>query len=108
MSPRELEKQTRRERINPRLEAAGWEVIGFEPRAPRSAYEKTSVEEFETANGPADYALCNDGRVLGVVEAKKVTLGPQGVLAKAFRGELILASDQPAATMAAGPKSEAP
>jgi len=31
----------------------------------------TAVEEFETANGPADYALCSGGRILRVVEAKK-------------------------------------
>ncbi len=35
--------------------------------------------------GPADYALCADGRVLGVVEAKKITLGPEGVLTQAER-----------------------
>ena len=29
--------------------------------------------------------LCSDGRALGVVEAKKVTLGPQGVLVQAER-----------------------
>ena len=44
-----------------------------------------AVEEFETANGPADYALCVDGKILGVVEAKKLTLGPQGVLTQAER-----------------------
>jgi type I restriction enzyme R subunit len=35
-----------------------------------------AITEFETANGPADYALCVDGAVLGIVEAKKLTLGP--------------------------------
>src|SRR5207247_2586024 len=35
--------------------------------------------------GPADYALCLDGRILGVVEAKKITLGPQEVLTQAER-----------------------
>ena len=39
-----------------------------------------AVEEYETTNGPADYALCVDGRILGIVEAKKLTLGPQSVL----------------------------
>ena len=43
------------------------------------------IEEFETANGPADYALCVDGRILGVVEAKKLTLSPMGVLTQAER-----------------------
>ena len=34
-----------------------------------------AVTEFSTANGPADYALVVGGRVLGIVEAKKVTSG---------------------------------
>jgi predicted type IV restriction endonuclease len=33
-----------------------------------------AITEFETANGPADYALCADGVILGIVEAKKVSL----------------------------------
>src|SRR6266508_2421938 len=85
MSPKEQEKQTRRQRINPRLRAAGWEVVPFDHTTPMSAHDKAAIEEFETANGPADYALCNEGRALGVVEAKKVTLGPQGVLVQAER-----------------------
>ena len=44
-----------------------------------------AVEEFETAMGPADYALFDGGRCLGVAEAKKLTLGPQGVLVQAER-----------------------
>jgi type I restriction enzyme R subunit len=83
--PRELEKQTRRQRIDPRLRTAGWKVVGFNPAMPVSAYGQAAVEEFETMSGPADYALCSDGRALGVVEAKKVTLGPQGVLVQAER-----------------------
>jgi type I site-specific restriction endonuclease len=77
MPPKELEKQTRRERINPRLKAAGWKVVSYDPTMPLSAYGSAAVEEFETHSGPADYALCNDSRALAVVEAKKVTLGPQ-------------------------------
>jgi type I restriction enzyme R subunit len=40
-------------------------------------YLGKAVEEFPTADGPADYALCADGVALGVVEAKKVSLGRQ-------------------------------
>jgi type I restriction enzyme R subunit len=43
------------------------------------------VEEYPTATGPADYALVMDGRVVGVVEAKKLTVGPQNVLSQAER-----------------------
>src|SRR5439155_21015488 len=35
--------------------------------------------------GPADYALCVAQRVQAVVEAKKLTVGPQGVLTQAER-----------------------
>lgn len=84
MSP-EAERTTRKQRIDPRLARAGWHVTPFRLQAPVASYVRAAVEEFETPNGPADYALCQDGQVNGVVEAKKVTLGPQGVLTQAER-----------------------
>jgi type I restriction enzyme R subunit len=42
-------------------------------------------EEEETSKGPADYALWLDNHVVGIVEAKKLTLGPQNVLTQAQR-----------------------
>ncbi len=82
----ELERQTRRQRISPRLKAAGWRVVPFVVGKPLEEYgDAAAIEEFETENGPADYALCDSGKVFGVVEAKKVTLGPQGVLTQAER-----------------------
>ena len=50
-----------------------------------SQVNKCALEEFPTENGPADYALCLDGKIVAVVEAKKVTLGPQNVLTQAER-----------------------
>jgi type I restriction enzyme R subunit len=44
-----------------------------------------AVEEFPTANGPADYALFVKGVLLGIIEAKKVTVNPQNVLEQAKR-----------------------
>src|SRR5262249_22549924 len=44
-----------------------------------------AVTEYATVNGPADYALFVAGQPLGVVEAKKLTLGPQNVLTQAER-----------------------
>ena len=82
---KESERETRRKRIDPKLEAVGWNIIPIDtPLKPdkRSTYV---IEEYETENGPADYALAVNGIVLGVVEAKKVTLGPQGVLTQAER-----------------------
>jgi type I restriction enzyme, R subunit len=80
----ESERQTRRRRIDPRLRAAGWEVVSVERYGGFTA-TPVAVEEFPTPSGPADYALFVDDHAVGVVEAKKVTLGPQGVLAQAER-----------------------
>jgi type I restriction enzyme R subunit len=81
----ESERVTRTGRIDPRLSAAGWTVAPFVSKADSLARSKVAIEEFETSNGPADYALCDAGAVAAVVEAKKVTLGPQGVLTQAER-----------------------
>jgi type I restriction enzyme, R subunit len=79
MTP-ESEWQTRKRRIDPRLDDAGWpKAAATEFPLPRRS------EEEPTADGPADYALWLDGHVAGVVEAKKVTLGPQNVLTQAQR-----------------------
>jgi len=80
----ESEKKTRQTRIDPRFRAAGWSVVPFTNPEP-SSYSNAAVEEFETSNGPADYALCTQDQIVGVAEAKKVTLGPQGVLTQAER-----------------------
>ena len=78
----ESERVTRRSRIDPKLVAAGWTVV---PATTDPGGSRLAVEEFETALGPADYALFDGGRCLGVAEAKKLTLGPQGVLVQAER-----------------------
>ncbi|MBN1654575.1 MAG: DEAD/DEAH box helicase family protein [Deltaproteobacteria bacterium] len=79
------EATTRKERIDPRLKEAGWKVVPFVVGKPPSAYNRCAIEEYPTANGPADYALCVNGDILGVVEGKKLTLGPQEVLPQAAR-----------------------
>jgi type I restriction enzyme R subunit len=76
---------TRKRLVDPKLKAAGWRIVPFKPNTSLDSYERCAIEEFETANGPADYALCVDGRILGIVEAKKLTLGPQSVLTQAER-----------------------
>jgi type I restriction enzyme R subunit len=81
----ESEKRTRKSRIDPQLKDAGWKIVPFSPAKPLSWYQESSVEEYQTDNGPADYGLCVDGRLLGVIEAKKLTLGPQNVLTQAER-----------------------
>lgn len=85
MAPDESERETRRKRIDPVLKDAGWTVVPFNPAHSPTRWTRHAVTEFPTANGPADYALFVDGAPLGVVEAKKITLGPQGVLTQAER-----------------------
>jgi len=73
----EAEWLTRKRRIDPRLDGAGW---GLPPRGTTPIDGSYCSEEEETANGPADYALWLDRRLVGIVEAKKVSLVSQGVL----------------------------
>ncbi|WP_425301861.1 DEAD/DEAH box helicase family protein [Nocardia wallacei] len=81
----ELEAVTRKDRIDPKLKAAKWTVTPYDSVFASSPPPASAVEEWPTANGPADYALIDGGAVRGVVEAKKVTIGPQGVLTQAQR-----------------------
>ncbi len=81
----ESERQTRARRIDPKLKASHWRITPYEEAKPLSWYADTGIEEFPTSKGPADYGLCLDGRLLGIVEAKKLTLGPQNVLTQAER-----------------------
>ena len=82
---RESEKRTRRERVDPLLKASGWTVVPFDPERPLKQHKAHALAEYPTANGPADYALVVQGQVLGIVEAKTLTFGAQGVLAQAER-----------------------
>ncbi len=76
----ELEWLTRKTRIDPKLDGSGWK-LGL---AGKSAGGYRTEEE-PTALGPADYALWMGDKVVGVVEAKKVSVGPQNVLTQAER-----------------------
>ncbi|HMP02940.1 MAG TPA: type I restriction-modification enzyme R subunit C-terminal domain-containing protein [Gemmatales bacterium] len=82
MSASLSEWQTRKKLIDSRLGESGWKVV---PAESASSAGRIAVEEYETTNGPADYLLSVDGLPLGVVEAKKLTLGPQNVLTQAER-----------------------
>src|SRR5712664_1905376 len=81
----EREWQTRRERIDPKLKALGWNVVPFRAGLLLSSLARHAVTELPTDNGPADYALVLDGRIVGILEAKKLSLGPQNVLTQAER-----------------------
>jgi type I restriction enzyme R subunit len=81
----ESEKITRKVRIDQQLKAAGWLIIHYSKVMDFSVLTNHAVEEFETNNGPADYALVVNGKLLGVVEAKKLEVGAQNVLEQAKR-----------------------
>jgi len=84
-STTESEGETRKRRIDPKLTASGWKVVSFGTPLKTGARYSYAVTEYDTENGPADYVLVSNGKVLGVVEAKKVTLGPQNALTQAER-----------------------
>jgi len=81
----ESERITRKTRIDPLLKAAGWSIAPYTEGMDYSQLTKVALEEFPTDNGPADYALVVEGKILAVIEAKKLSLGPQNVLNQAER-----------------------
>ena|SRR5215469_2426422 len=84
-SPAKSEFVTRKEIVDRRLKAAGWKIIKFDPARGLDNCDRCAIEQYPTEAGPADYALCVRGEILGVVEAKKLSLGPQNVLSQAER-----------------------
>jgi len=81
----ETEHETRKNRINRKLEDAGWKVTRYDESKPLSFYSSHALEEYPTESGPADYALVAHGQILAVIEAKRLAVGPQNVLVQAQR-----------------------
>ena len=81
----ESEKETRKRRIDTKLKALGWNIDPASADVTTSELKAHAVEEFMTDHGPADYALFVRGRLLGIIEAKKIAIGPQNVLEQAKR-----------------------
>jgi type I restriction enzyme R subunit len=79
------EATTRRRLVDPKLKEAGWKIISCSEGLDLARCDKCAITEYPTDNGPADYALCVGDQILGIVEAKKLTLSPQGVLTQAER-----------------------
>lgn len=81
------EWQTRKNRIDKRLTALNpkWEIIKYTPHLRSDELTNHAVEEYPTKNGFADYALFVDGKLLGIIEAKKASVSPQNVLEQAKR-----------------------
>ncbi len=73
-SPNQNPEQIARDAIDAQLRASGWAV------QPKDAIdfhvgEGQAVREYSTDTGPADYVLFIGGKPVGVIEAKKETLG---------------------------------
>jgi len=79
----ESERVIRKSSLNPLLKSLGWNIVPFDANCPLERLSNCAIEEYETENGPADYVICVDGRVVAVVKAKKLTLGLQNVLTPA-------------------------
>jgi type I restriction enzyme R subunit len=73
-SPNQNPEQIARDAIDAQLRAAGW-VIQSKDAINFHAGEGQAVREYTTDTGPADYVLFVDGQPVGVIEAKKETLG---------------------------------
>jgi DNA repair protein RadC len=74
----ELEWKTRKERVDRKLKSLhpAWSIVRHKPGLDIASLDGHAVEEYPTENGPADYALFVKGRLLGIIEAKKVGVGP--------------------------------
>lgn len=81
----EPEKITRKKRIDTQLKKLGWQIKHYEIGMNTSSFFAHAVEEYPTESGPADYALFVNGKLLGIVEAKKYGIGAQNVLEQAKR-----------------------
>ena len=81
----EPEWLTRKTRIDGKLRVLGWKIVSHSSAFEPAKADCVAVIEYPTDNGPADYALFVNGRMLAIVEAKKISLGPQNVLTQAQR-----------------------
>jgi hypothetical protein len=87
ITPEELEWKTRKERVDRKLNSLQppWSIVKYHPGMDTASLHCHAVEEYPTHSGPADYALFVKGKFLGIIEAKKVGVGPAGVLEQAKR-----------------------
>lgn len=80
------EQIARKQFIDRMLVESGWDpIVPYDPIRRLRDHQLVAVEEYPTANGPADYLLIYGGQPLAVVEAKKEKIGPQNVLEQAQR-----------------------
>ncbi len=83
----ESEAVTWKKRIDLKLKSSllNWTIINNDKVKDTSKLNRHAVEEYQTETGPADYALFVDGKLLGIIEAKKIAVGAENVLEQAKR-----------------------
>jgi len=83
----ESEWATRKERIDTRLKSAllKWTIVHNDKVKDVTKLHKHAVEEYPTETGPVDYALFVGGKLLGMIEAKKLSVGAENALEQAKR-----------------------
>jgi type I restriction enzyme R subunit len=83
----ESEAWTRKKRIDAKLKSSllNWTIIHNDQVDDHASLSNHAVEELPTETGPADYALFVEGKLLGIIEAKKVSVGAGNVLEQAKR-----------------------
>ena len=74
MAPNQNPEQIARDKIDEMLKASGWSVQGNK-KINFNDGKGQAVREYQTDVGPADYVLFVDKMPVGVIEAKKETLG---------------------------------
>jgi len=86
----ESEWITRKKRIDIQLKSLSpaWEIIPFSRVKDTSLLNNHAVEEYPTQNGFADYALFVRGKLLGIIEAKRVAIDAHNALEQAKRYSL--------------------
>ncbi len=84
---KETEAETRKNRIDTRLVSPllNWKIIRYRKGLETSTLSGHAVIEYPTSTGPADYALFVEGKLLGVIECKKVTIGVKSEMEHAKR-----------------------
>jgi type I restriction enzyme, R subunit len=83
----ESEAITRKKRIDEKLTSSilNWKIIRNDRVDDYSTLTNHAVEEYPTSTGPADYALFVEGKLLGIIEGKKISVGAGNVLEQAKR-----------------------
>jgi len=66
--------------IDEELRKNGWEIIRHNKGIDTSILQNHAVEEYPTESGPVDYAFFVEGKLLGMLEAKRPSTDPQNVL----------------------------